>query len=442
MGSRSDSIKDPIYYPSMQEAATTIEASGTGTGTAMETTSVTEGSQRSRGSAGSQDLGLEETNSLKVPRKFITNWRQACDRTRDRTKDLLKRWRTAPSNVDEVIVDAPILNKQLDHPGWSVHVWTTWVSRFPSDDNLGPGGGSGGNLKDLAPIQRDKFGHMFAYLLDHDKDGFVNRKDFRMLSERLRRFADWSWNGPEYLRLMEAEQGLAELILQEKRYEPEDGRGISLDEWLRWWARVVAPAGGTSYNDIPFWLKILPRIFFLAINGSASGIISKKELGSFYGSVVGLDMNRIAKCLDIAYNSMTSVNFSNHSYYCCYMSIRVSCIAYWLILCTRYDGTKKNEEETLTGKRTWRAPVRFILFPSQNGDYPLGWPQYQLVFANFLFGRGPFGPGEHFIGMTDSCIIRGNNVPFPIDYAAMNTPKDKLEVYSPHCRSARRSVVV
>ncbi|XP_076297535.1 uncharacterized protein LOC143217298 isoform X2 [Lasioglossum baleicum] len=383
MGSRSDSIKDPIYYPSMQEAATTIEASGTGTGTAMETTSVTEGSQRSRGSAGSQDLGLEETNSLKVPRKFITNWRQACDRTRDRTKDLLKRWRTAPSNVDEVIVDAPILNKQLDHPGWSVHVWTTWVSRFPSDDNLGPGGGSGGNLKDLAPIQRDKFGHMFAYLLDHDKDGFVNRKDFRMLSERLRRFADWSWNGPEYLRLMEAEQGLAELILQEKRYEPEDGRGISLDEWLRWWARVVAPAGGTSYNDIPFWLKILPRIFFLAINGSASGIISKKELGSFYGSVVGLDMNRIAKCLDIAYNSMTS-----------------------------------------------------------NGDYPLGWPQYQLVFANFLFGRGPFGPGEHFIGMTDSCIIRGNNVPFPIDYAAMNTPKDKLEVYSPHCRSARRSVVV
>ncbi|XP_076655864.1 uncharacterized protein LOC143360677 [Halictus rubicundus] len=383
MGSRSDSIKDPIYYPSMQEVAATTEASGT----AMETRSVTEGSERSRGSAGSQDLGLEETNSLKVPRKFITNWRQACDRTRDRTKDLLKRWRTVSSNVDEVIVGAPVPNKQLDHPGWSVHVWTTWVSRFPSDDNLatieGPGGAKGGNLKDLAPIQRDKFSHLFAYLLDHDKDGFINRKDFRMLSERLRRFADWSWNGPEYLRLMEAEQGLAELILQEKQHEPEGGKGISLDEWLRWWARVVAPAGGTSYNDIPFWLKILPRIFFLAINSSASGIISKKELGSFYGSVVGLDANRIAKCLDIAYNSMTS-----------------------------------------------------------NGDHPLGWPQYQLVFANFLFGRGPFGPGEHFLGMTDSCMIRGNNVPFPIDYAAMNTPKDKLEVYSPHCRSARRSVVV
>ncbi|XP_076175126.1 uncharacterized protein LOC143150596 isoform X1 [Ptiloglossa arizonensis] len=375
MESRSDSIKDPIYYPPMQEIA-----EGSVTATDAETI------DRSRSSAGSQELGLEESNALKVPRKFIANWRQACDRTRDRTKDLLKRWRTVSTNVDEM-VGAPIPNKQLDPPGWSVHVWTTWVNRYPSDENLeamdGEGTTKGGRLKDLATIQRDKFSHFFTYLLDHDKDGFIDRKDFRMLSERLRRFADWSWNGPEYLRLIEAEEGLSELILDERKYEGEQGKKISLDEWLRWWTRVVAPVGGASYNDIPFWLKILPRIFFLAINSSANGVISKQELASFYGFVVGLDPDRIAKCLDIAYNSMTS-----------------------------------------------------------NGGHPLGWPQYQLVFANFLFGRGPFGPGEHFLGMTDSCILRGNDVPFPIDYSAMNTPRDKLEVYSPHCRTARRSVVV
>ncbi|KZC09062.1 PREDICTED: uncharacterized protein LOC107187163 [Dufourea novaeangliae] len=377
MESRSDSIKDPIYYPSMQEALSTESA-----GTTVEP----EPSERSRSSVGSQDLGLEESSALKVPRKFIVNWRQACDRTRDRTKDLLKRWRTVSANVDEV-VGVPVTNKQPDHPGWSVHVWTTWVSRYPSGESLAAieeiGASKGGNIRDLAVIQRDKFSHFFTYLLDHDKDGFINRKDFRMLSERLRRFADWSWNGSEYLRLMEAEQGLAELILDEKQYELEGGKKISLEEWLSWWARIVAPPGGAAYSDMPFWLKILPRIFFLAINQSANGIISKKELASFYGSVVGFDLERISKGLDIAYNSMTS-----------------------------------------------------------NGDHPLGWPQYQLVFANFLFGRGPFGPGEHFLGMTDNCMIRGNNVPFPIDYSAMNTPKDKLEVYSPHCRSARRSVVV
>nr|XP_034187642.1 uncharacterized protein LOC117607719 [Osmia lignaria] len=374
MESRSDSIKDPIYYPSMEETG-----EGFGTSTDVETV------ERSRSSAGSQELGLEETNALKVPRKFITNWRQACDRTRDRTKDLLKRWRTVSSNIDQVIA-VPVSDKQLEqHPSWSVHVWTTWVSRYPSDENLIAleKATKEGKITDLATIQRDKFSHFFTYLLDHDKDGFVNRKDFRMLSERLRRFADWSWNGPEYLRLMEIEQGLAELILQEKKFEGDEGKRISLEEWLTWWAKIVAPPGGVAYEDVPFWLKMLPKIFFLAINSSATGIISKKELGSFYGSVVGLDSDRISKCLDIAYNSLTS-----------------------------------------------------------NGDHQLRWPQYQLAFANFLFGRGPFGPGEHFLGMTDFCVNRGNDVPFPIDYSAMNTPRDKLEVYNPHLRTSRRSVVV
>lgn len=102
------------------------------------------------------------------------------------------------------------------------------------------------------------------------------------------------------MRLLEIEQGLADLIFQEKKQ-------ISLEEWLCWWARVVAPIGGATYNEIPFWLKILPRIFFLAINNSISGIISKKELESFYGSVVGLDSDKISKYLDMAYNSLTSV---------------------------------------------------------------------------------------------------------------------------------------
>lgn len=40
--------------------------------------------------------------SPKVPKKFINNWKQACDRTKDKTKELLKKWRTLPesSNPD------------------------------------------------------------------------------------------------------------------------------------------------------------------------------------------------------------------------------------------------------------------------------------------------------------------------------------------------------
>ncbi|KAF7406208.1 hypothetical protein HZH68_005577 [Vespula germanica] len=368
METRSGSIKDPIYYPSGSEnldASNDVESSA-------------------RSSGGSQELGLDESASLKVPRKFITNWRQACDRTRDKTKDLLKRWRTVPSNTDEFTATSTV-TKEIEHPGWSVHVWTTWVSRYPSDDSLTAieDFNKSGLSKALAPIQRDKLSHFFI-LLDHDKDGFVTRKDFGILSERLRRFADWSWNGPEYLRLLEIEKGFASLIFPEKKNELEEQtKKIDLDDWLSWWTKIIAPINGTNYNELPFWIKMIPRIFFLSINSTGNGKISKDEISNFYSSVVGLDSDRIGKCLDIAYNSMTS-----------------------------------------------------------NGDHPLGWPQYQLVFANFLFGRGPFGPGEHFLGMTDSCIARGNSIPFPIDYSAMNTPKDKLEVYSPHCKSSRRSVVV
>ena len=110
MESRSGSIKDPMYYP---------ENDGTSSGGGEQ-----DKSQRS--SLGSQEISLDDNNALKVPRKFITNWRQACDRTRDRTKDLLKRWRTTSSNIDELAV-APVVAPELEQPGWSVHVWSESV---------------------------------------------------------------------------------------------------------------------------------------------------------------------------------------------------------------------------------------------------------------------------------------------------------------------------
>lgn len=68
--------------------------------------------------------------SLKVPHKIIANWKQACDRTRDRTRDLLKRWRTLPefeaAQVDGAKRNGTAMEKtdsQVDS-GWSVHVWS------------------------------------------------------------------------------------------------------------------------------------------------------------------------------------------------------------------------------------------------------------------------------------------------------------------------------
>lgn len=67
-------------------------------------------------------------NSPKVHRKYFTNWRQACDKTKDRTKELLKRWRTLPESEghhteDEDSHSIDEKDQSKGH-GWSVHVWS------------------------------------------------------------------------------------------------------------------------------------------------------------------------------------------------------------------------------------------------------------------------------------------------------------------------------
>lgn len=66
-------------------------------------------------------------HSPKVPRKYFTNWRQACDKTKDRTKELLKRWRTLPESDDHHEDEHSGDDKeQSKGHGWSVHVWSNF----------------------------------------------------------------------------------------------------------------------------------------------------------------------------------------------------------------------------------------------------------------------------------------------------------------------------
>lgn len=75
--------------------------------------------------------------TTKIPHKFITNWRLACDRTKDRTKELLKRWKTLsefegiehahghPHRASGQHKEHELLdNEHNEKSGWSVHVWS------------------------------------------------------------------------------------------------------------------------------------------------------------------------------------------------------------------------------------------------------------------------------------------------------------------------------
>lgn len=67
--------------------------------------------------------------SLKVPHKIIANWKSACDRTKDKTKDLLKRWRTLPEIEAEKLEQCNKKNESNSQEscGWSVHVWSRHI---------------------------------------------------------------------------------------------------------------------------------------------------------------------------------------------------------------------------------------------------------------------------------------------------------------------------
>ncbi|KAL3289590.1 hypothetical protein HHI36_023003 [Cryptolaemus montrouzieri] len=121
--------------------------------------------------------------SAKVPHKIISNWKHACDKTKDKTKDLLKRWRTLPEiEIEPLKIAENHVEKEKipSDSGWSVHIWTTWVDRFSIDSQ---------ELSEkkisyqLTPVQSNKFSHFFTSLLDHDHDDLISEQDFEALIE-------------------------------------------------------------------------------------------------------------------------------------------------------------------------------------------------------------------------------------------------------------------
>lgn len=317
--------------------------------------------------------------SVKVPHKFIANWRQACDRTRDRTRDLLKRWRTLPE-CEENSKSTDKTSDSEERCGWSVHVWTTWVDRFSIDASQA---WEEEQEYQLTPTQNNKFSHFFTCLLDHDRDDLVSDQDFEALSERLRHFADWSVNSAEFNILQQVERGFMDTFLEEVLderlgFKVNDQTFITREGWLHKWAQLVSSS--KNLTDFPIWLQYLVKILFQVINRSGSGIISRDELSAFYSSVLGFDTIRVGEILDVAYHAMTS-----------------------------------------------------------NGDHPLGYHAYRLCFANYLLARYPNGSGQFLLGFAPSPMP---SALFPVDYSALNTHPEDLEQYVPDHKSNRRSIIV
>ncbi|KAK8400253.1 hypothetical protein O3P69_003155 [Scylla paramamosain] len=319
-------------------------------------------------------------NSPMSGNKIVKTWRVMGDRTRSKTKDILKRWQTMNNGQtsedslggmdDFSDISGSTDSERAGHRSkkgtWSVHVWTTWVRRpFEDDDDLQP---TEGKIY-LSDFQVEKFTYYFTDVFDHNKDRVITIEDIHALNERMRHYAGWSEDNEYYLTMKEIHADFFECLLEHVgKIEPEYGFEFDVDripdrvqmyQWLNMWGNLVH--GARAMVDFPIWLQILPKILFKVINRRDDGIVSYEELRSFYAMFIKLPEDQVENITEEAYRALTS-----------------------------------------------------------SGDFPLTERVYLMAFANFLLGKTPHGPGKYiFGGFKDSEVGQ-----FQIDYSCLLDPKE------------------
>ncbi|XP_069160170.1 uncharacterized protein [Procambarus clarkii] len=356
--------------------------------------------------------GSSGANSPMSGNKIVKTWRVMGDRTRSKTKDILKRWQTmnngqtsedSLAGLDDFSDISGSTESDRGHRGskkgtWSVHVWmdskswiqltprrrtyfgihrkgssissstaaATWVRRpFEDDDDLQPPEGK----IHLSDFQVEKFTYYFTDVFDHNKDRVITIEDIHALNERMRHYAGWSEDNEFYLTMKEIHADFFECLLEHVgKIEPEYGFEFDVDripdrvqmyQWLNMWGNLTH--GARAMVDFPIWLQILPKILFKVINRRDDGIVSYDELRSFYALFIKLPDDQVDNITEEAYRALTS-----------------------------------------------------------SGDFPLTERVYLMAFANFLLGKTPHGPGKYiFGGFKDSEVGL-----FQVDYSCLLEPKE------------------
>ncbi|XP_060852819.1 uncharacterized protein LOC132930787 isoform X1 [Rhopalosiphum padi] len=235
--------------------------------------------------------------------KMTSTWKQACDRTRDRTKQLLRRTMSWKSNT---IIMQPEERKPDELSStWEIHVWASWMKRYASED--------GSKTLDipfkLSPLQEEKLLIFFKYYLDGDCDGFVFEHDFHQFAEKLRRFADWSPNSDEYIILKQVLTELIQVFIQCESGQNVAFTSLSTDDWLKVWCQTLSRC--TVASDMPLWLKYFQNILFKSLDSGyydhCKGEIEKANLQRFYCTFLNSNCEEAKQSvIDAIYDSLTS----------------------------------------------------------------------------------------------------------------------------------------
>lgn len=169
---------------------------------------------------------------------------------------------------------------------------------------------------------------------DADGDGTLRTDDLPILIEKILQYTGWKEDSREAIELTEVHDAFFE-VLTEKSGSEEDH--VTQDDWFAIWENLLP--GCMGMHNFPVWLRLLPKSLFRMIDVNNDDILDKGELTRFYVEFVKLPQEEAEGVAVKAFNEMTDF-----------------------------------------------------------GRYPLNLDGYEQVFANFLLGRTPHGPGRYIFG--------------------------------------------
>jgi len=222
-----------------------------------------------------------------------------------------------------------------------------------------------GAKKYLSQFQTDKLSYMFNAFFDvHGGDGVIEKADIEEMLEKLRKYCGYLKSDPKYMQMNDVMYAFYNSMVDQVRKEkmcsgeaegyktweeagkphPVNNLDITLNDWLNMWGKLCRGSAGIS--GFPIWVKLLCQIFFDTMDRDHDGIVNEKEMRNFYEGLIEVPKADLDKVTKEGYRAMTADG--------------------------RYKLTKDN---------------------------------YEFCFANFLLGKGIYGPGKYIFGVFDNSDI-------------------------------------
>lgn len=190
----------------------------------------------------------------------------------------------------------------------------------------------------LSTFQREKLKSFFNFL-EPDAEGKLEAHSLDRIVKRILEFTTWQEGSAKAHHVREVCEAFFEILFEKSAGDDGTQPGqATLDNWYHIWEALLPGCKGMS--NFPVWLRLMPKILFEMIDRNGDNLITADELEFFYRAFMKMDNANLEQKAVDAVKEMTD-----------------------------------------------------------DGQYPLNLNGYEQIFANFLLGKTPHGPGKYVFGL-------------------------------------------